>query len=174
MYYKLTEDLDNFSGILPVNYSMELASSFDGRSHAALWEPIHFEKMDKSDLRPLPEILTGYIPICSARVYEAIKDVCNNIVEFLPCTIGDERLEYYVFNILGSLDVVDYDRSIYQRFPSTGRIMFFKKLVFKETVEVPLFRIPDLPYTYFFCTEEFKVLLEGIDCRGAKFLSDMF
>ena len=174
MYYRIMGDAENFANFLPKDYTMEMAQRFDGRSLMAEWKPLHFELTDYGDNRPLPEIITGYIPVCSARVYEAIKDACKGIVEFLPCTLGHKKHDYFVFNILGAKNSVDYERSVYHRFPSTGKIMFFKTIVFKDDITDPLFRISDLPYTYFFCTEEFKKLLESIGTKGAVFSTELF
>ena len=75
---------------------------------------------------------------------------------------------------MGAKNNVDYERSVYHRFPLTGKIMFFKTIVFKDDITDPLFRISDLPYTYFFCTEELKKILEGIGVKGAVFSTELF
>ena len=174
MYYRITGDAENFANFLPVNYSSSLAETFDGRSLASGWMPLHFELADEKDNRPVPEIITGYIPLCSRRVYEAIKAACQSVVEFLPCSLGKEKKEFFVFNILGAKNNVDYERSSFLRFPSTGRIMTFNRIVFKNQITDPLFRISDLPYTYFFCTEEFKELLEAIQPKGLLLANNLF
>lgn len=174
MYYQIIGDSENFANFLPSNYTQKLADKFNGRVLSKGWEVLHFDLVDKKDGRPIPEIITGYIPICSRRIYERIKEDCKGCVEFLPCTVGDKNMEYFLFNILVTKDTIDYDKSIYKRFPSTGRIMLFNKIVFTSKVETPLFRISDLPYTYFFCTEEFKQLLESTNAKGIIFSNDMF
>ena len=174
MYYRIMGNAENFANFLPKNYTMEMAQKFDGRSLAEGWEPLHFELVDPDDNRPLSEIITGYIPICNTRVYEAVRDMCEGVVEFLPCTLGREKHEYFVFNILGTKDSVDYERSVYYRFPSSGKIMFFKTIVLKNDITDPMFRIVDLPYTYFFCTENFKTILEQMDVKGVTFSAELF
>ncbi len=174
MYYRIKSDSENYANLLPTNNSIELGETFDGRSHIENWKGLHFDLTLKDDTRPIPEISIDYIPICSRRVYEAIKEICCGFVEFLPCTVGEENLEYYVFNVLGRQDLIDYERSRYQRFVSSGRIMFFNKIVFKEEIKNPLFGISDLPYAFLFCTEEFKALLEGIDVKGVMFSKELF
>ena len=173
-YYRITGDAENFANFLPQNYSMKMAEQFDGRSHADGWEGLHFTLTDPNDERPIPEIITGYIPIYSRRVYEKIKDICSGFVEFLPCTVGEEKKEFFVFNILGAQDSVDYEKSVFHRFKTGNGIKYFERIAFKEKVKAPMFRIPDLPYTYFFCTEKFKVLLEQIHVQGIQFSSELF
>ena len=173
MYYKLMGDSAQYASFVPENYTVELGEMFDGRSHAEGWNVMHFVLIDPEDERPLPEIITGYIPLCSRRVYDAIRDICDGVVEFLPCTLGEDKLEYYIFNILGSRDVVDYEQSEFRRFRN-GEIMYFQKIVFKEAITEPLFRIPDLPYTYFFCTAHFKQVLESIGTKGVLFSDELF
>ena len=95
-------------------------------------------------------------------------------MEFLPCTVGKENLEYYVFNVLGRLDLVDYEKPKYHRFNTSGRIMFFSKIVFKEEITVPLFGISDLRYASFFCTEKLKTVLDRLDVQGLRLSSDLF
>lgn len=174
MYYRIMGDSENYANLMPADYTMDFASQFDGRSLADGWKKIHFELIDPQDNRPLPEIATGYIPICSKRVYEVIKDMCKGCVEFLPCTVGAENLEYYIFNILDTRDVVDYSKSTFRRFSTTGRIMMFDKIVFVKEVTLPMFRIKDLPYTHFFCTEDMKKLLDTISVEGLVFSNELF
>ena len=174
MYYRITGDAENFANFLPQNYTMKLAEQFDGRSLADGWKGLHFALTDPKDERPIPEIITGYIPICSRRVYENIKDVCSEFVEFLPCTVGEEKKDFFVFNILGAQDSVDYENSVFQRFKTGNAIKYFERIAFKEEVQTPMFRIRDLPYTYFFCTEKLKALLEQINVQGICFSKELF
>ena len=174
MYYKIEFDAENFANLIPSNNTIEWAETFDGRSHIDNWNGMHFTLSLDDDTRPIPEINIDYMPICSRRVYDAIKTICGDSVEFLPCTVGKDNLEYYIFNILGSIDVVDYDKSKYLRFSPNGRIMFFEKIVFKETVTSPMFRIPDLPYAWFFCNEDMKVLLNKIKPTGIRLTNELF
>lgn len=174
MYYRIIGEANNFANYLPHNYSMSLAEMFDGRKLSDGWVPLHFELLSPDDDRPIPEIITGYIPICSRRVYEAIKATCKEFVEFLPCTLGEERREYFVFNIVGFRGTVDYNRSVYKCFPGSTDVMYFNKIVLDGKAEAPMFRLRDLPYTYFFCNEEIKAIMEGIGAAGACFSSELF
>ena len=77
-------------------------------------------------------------------------------------------------NILGLEDCVDYDKSKFTRFPSTGRIMFFEHVEFKEKVNRHFFRIKDLPYTHYFVSQESKDKLEKANLKGLVFSDELF
>lgn len=173
MYYRILFDAEQFANLIPENETIEWAETFDGRSHEAGWNGMHFNLTLEGDKRPIPEIHIDYMPICSRRVYEEIKTMCEGVVEFLPCTVGKDNLEYYIFNILGSQDVVDYEKSKYFRLEPNGKILFFDKIIFREETASPMFRIPDLPYNHFFCAEEVKQKLENINAAGVKFSTNL-
>lgn len=174
MYYRLTGDSENYANLLPINYSQELAEKFNGTSLINGWQKLYFKLVDPTDLRPLPEIVTGYIPICSNRVYKVIKDICKEFVEFLPCTVENAKENYYVLNILVQKNNVDYEKSVYHRFPSTGKIMFFEYIAFTSVINEHLFKVSDLPFTYFFCDEYLKKELEKLDVKGMKLSAELF
>ena len=174
MYYSIQSDDDNYANFFPENHSIELVKSFRGVSLIENWKPIHFKLMKKKDKRPIADIMTACIPICSRKVYEAIRSVCEGCVEFLPCTIGEEKMDYYVMNVLSVTDAIDYTRSSYQRFSPEGRIMSFEKIIFKDDVQYPIFKIADLLLGYIFCSETLKGLLESIGANGVLFSSALF
>ena len=174
MYYRIISDDDNFAAYLPVNHSIELLESINGKSLIDTWKPIHLKLMDKKDTRPVADIMTGYMPFCSRKIYDAIKDRCHGIVEFLPCTVGEDNLEYFVFNILAVADTVDYEASKFLRYPDSEKIMFFDKILFTKEVSLPMFKIPDLPFAHYFCTKELKELIENANPQGVIFNTDLF
>ena len=75
MYYRVMDDSKNYANLLPDDSSIELAETFDGRSHIEHWTGMHFDLTLENDPRPIPEISVDYIPICNRRVYDAIKDM---------------------------------------------------------------------------------------------------
>lgn len=174
MYYRILSDEENFANFLPKNYTNELAKKFDGRSHLKGWTELHFELVDPKDERPIPEIITGYIPIISQRVYEKLKNHTFEGIEFLPCTLGKNNNKYYVMNVTNIISCIDYENSKYKSFPSTGRIMFFEHIALEKIIEDPVFRICDLPYNFYFCTEKFKNILEEINPKGLMFSNALF
>ena len=173
MYYRITGDAESFANFIMKDFSLDYAREFDGRSHKADWASLHFELTDPSDNRPIPEIFTDYFLVCSKRLGDKLKDLCGDVAEFLPCTVGCDLLEYYIVNIVLIKDNVDYDKSDFVKFP-TGRIMLFNKISFTEEITAPMFRISDLKYAFFFCTDEVKNIIEELDIRGAYFSNELF
>jgi hypothetical protein len=173
MYYRITGDSENFANFIPKDFSLDFAREFDGRSHKTNWTPLHFELTDPTDDRPTPELFTDYFLVCSKRLGDRLKDLCEDFAEFLPCTVGNDMLEYYVVNIVSIKDNVNYDKSNFIRFP-TGRIMLFNKISFIEEITDPMFRISDLQYAFFFCTDAVKSIIEDLDIKGACLSSSLF
>ena len=173
MYYRITGDAENFANFILENFSLDFAREFDGRSHKNDWIPLHFELTDPTDNRLIPELFTDYFLVCSKRLGDKLKNLCGDVAEFLPCTVGEDMLEYYVVNIVSIKNNVDYDKSDFVRFP-TGRIMLFNKISFTEEITDTMFRIPDLQYAFFFCTDTIKTILEDMNATGACFSSELF
>ena len=173
MYYRITGDSENFANFILKDFSLDFAREFDGRSHKANWTALHFELTDPTDNRPTPELFTDYFLVCSKRLGDKLKDLYENVAEFLPCTVGEDMLEYYVVNIVSIKNNVDYDKSDFVRFP-TGRIMLFNKIAFTEEITDALFRISDLQYAFFFCTDEVKTMMEELNVKGACLSNALF
>ena len=173
MYYRIIGDSENFANFIMKDFSLDYAREFDGRSHEANWTPLHFEMADPTDDRPIPELFTDYFMVCSKRLGDRLKDLCGEVAEFLPCTVGENMLQYYVVNIVSIKNNIDYDKSNFIRFP-TGRIMLFYHIEFTEEITDPMFRISDLQYAFFFCTDSIKSIIEELGIKGACLSSTLF
>ena len=174
MYYRIIDDTENYANYLPSNYSLDLAENLDKKINVEDWQGLHFDLLDKNDVRPTPEFIAGDIPACSKRLYDVLNNICSDSVQFFPCTVGENNLPYYVMNIITVTDAVDYEHSDFHRFPTSGRIMFFSKIQFNQKIQNPFFRIPDLLRTHLFCTEETKLVLESIGVQGLDFSDSLF
>ena len=169
MFYRLTDNSENFRNYIMVGYTQEYANLFDGRSHKDIYKPIKFKMTKEIESKfPIADIQTGYLPICSEKAKKVIEDICNeNEVEFLPCGLEGTNEKFYILNILGLEDCVDYEKSKYKHYPSNpNKIMFFEHIEFNETVNRKFFRIKDLPYCYYFISEEAKEKLEKSGLTG--------
>lgn len=181
MYYRLTSDNENFRNYrLPKRLSslesVKLSESFDGRSHKDGYKTINFEMtLDSEKEYPIADFQESHVPFCSEnakKVIEAISD--ENEIEFLPCNLEGTEEQYYILNVLGLEDCVDYDKSKFTRFPSTGRIMFFEHIEFNKEVDRHFFRIKDLPYAHYFVSQEAKDKLEQANLKGLVFSNKLF
>ena len=152
-----------------VDYTQDYADLFDGRSNKETYKFVSFKLTKKTEEKyPIADIQTGYLPICSEKAKKVIEDICaENEVEFLPCGLEGTNEKFYILNILGLEDCVDYDKSKFTRFPSNpNKIMFFEYIAFKEKVNRNFFRIKDLPYCHYFVSQEAKEKLEASGLTG--------
>ena len=123
---------------------------------------------------PMADIFFSDVPICSEKAKDVIESICNEgEVEFLPCIVEGIEDNYYIFNVLGAEDCVDYDNSDFVRF-SSGRIMFFKHIKFNKKIERHFFRITDLTNGFYFISEEAKQILENANLKGLVFDNSLF
>ena len=181
MYYRLTSDNENFRNYrfpkkLSSKESVELSESFDGRSHTDSYETINFEMTLASEKEyPVADFQESHVAFCSEKAKKVIEEICDeNEVEFFPCNLEGENEIYFIMNILGQEDCVDYEKSKFTRFPSNlNKIMFFEHIEFKEKINRHFFRIKDLKFQYFI-SEEAKEMLEKAGLKGSVFDNKMF
>ena len=180
MYYRLSCDSENYRNyILKENERFEMidfANLFDGRPHKSDYQLVHFVMTVKSEIKyPVADIFLGPVPICSERAKDVILSICaESEVEFLPCGLEGVEEQYYIFNVLGTTDCVDYESSIFHRFPSSGRIMLFEYIQFNKEIDKHIFRIEDLKRNHYFVDEKAKELLEKAGLKGLEFDNSMF
>jgi len=110
----------------------------------------------------------SHIPILSEKALKQLVALIQDEVEILP-TIFDEG-NFFIINILGVLDCIDYDKSEYKTF-SSGRIMRFEKFEFIEKAiqNKHIFRLKDLPLSYPYVSDQFKNIVEKNNLQGFKF-----
>lgn len=182
MYYRLNDNLEEYRNYIiseesKSNFSKEFYMDvFDGRSFKDGYKTCEFVMTVKEEKDyPLADIWFGSIPVCSKRAKEVIESISDESeVEFLPCKLEGVEEQYYIFNILGSEDCVDYEKSKFQRFSSSGRIMFFEHIEFNQEVNRHFFRIEDLKRGYFFVNKETKEKLEKAGLKGLVFDNSLF
>ena len=177
MYYRLKDNLEDYRNYILDDENRNFYSGlFDGRSHKECYKMCNFVMTVRTENKhPVADIWFGDIPVCSERAKNVILTICNeNEVEFLPCNLEGVEEQYYIFNILGSEDCVDYEKSKFHKFTSTGRIMFFEHIEFKEAIKRHFFRISDLKRCYYFVDEETKQKLEKEDLKGLCFDNSLF
>ena len=180
MHYRLLSDLENYRNyILEENEKFEMikySDLFDGRSHKDIYKPVRFVMTKKSEIKySLADVSLGPIPLCSEKAKNAILSICDeNEVEFLPCSLEETDEKYYIFNVLGSENCVNYDNSKFHRFPSSGRIMFFEYIEFNKEIKRHIFRIEDLKHNHYFVNEETKEVLEKAGLKGILFDNNVF
>ena len=169
MFYRLTNNSENFRNYIMIGYTQEYANLFDGRLHKDKYKPITFKMTKETERKfPIADIQTGYLPICSEKAKKLIDEICDkNEVEFLPCELEGTDEQYYIFNILGLEDCVDYEKSKYKNYPSNpNKVMAFEHIEFNKTINRNFFRIKDLPYCHYFISEKAKEELQKSGLTG--------
>lgn len=180
MYYRISCDAENYRNYIlkkeEVKEGDELyRDKFDGSSQKDNYETQTFVMTRKREVSfPVADIFFSDLPVCSERAKEVIESICNEgEIEFLPCEVEATEGNYYILNVLGAEDCVDYDNSDFVRF-SSGRIMFFNHIKFNKKIERHFFRITDLINGFYFISEETKEILEKADLKGLVFDNSLF
>lgn len=177
MYYRLTSDDENFRNYIMIGYSQEYANKFDGRSLKDTYQIVTFKMTVETESKyPIADFQSGYMPICSEKTKKALEEICEKEeVEFLPCYLEGSNEDYYILNILGLEDCVDYQKSKFTTFPSNAsKIMFFEHIQFREEIKRNIFRIKDLPYCHYFINEKTKQKLETSGLAGLLMNNQLF
>ena len=105
----------------------------------------------------------------SEKAVELLRPLMDETVEVLEL---DFEEKYYAINVTTVLDVIDYEKSKYKTFKSSGRIMRFEKYVFRDIPTLRkynIFKIPDETNSAPFVSERFKKLVEDSGLEGFKF-----
>ena len=164
--WSLMYNANNYENLERVGeFSLELLQSFDGRSKVEDWTPLAFKAMYGN--RPWGDASSyhTHMPIVTRRVIEATRDLLGNNVEILPVLC--EKQELFLLNVTQVLDCIDYTRAIYKRFPSSGRIMRFKKFSFikDKVIGMHVFKIKEQPLYGVFVSDEFRqrILDNGLE-----------
>lgn len=154
-------------------------STFDGRSKLADWQPRgikkaiskDFETKEKLDL-PLGDMagLDCARLMLSPNAVEVLSPLISPYAEFLP--MKGRVYKFSILNVTTVLaDAVDYEKSVFKRYPNGGRIMLFQKYAFRpQAIEnIPIFKISDEPRRGAFVSEKFKQTVEDAHLTGFRF-----
>ena len=181
MYYRLMCDSENYRNYYltktpSTNEPIKIYDSFDGTPLKDIYTKLSFDMTRKSEAYfPIADYTNGGVPICSEKMKNIIESIANkDEIEFLPCTLESVNETYYILHILNSIDCVDYEKSKFTKFPSSGRIMFFDHIEFKEKINSHFFRLKDLSNDFYFISEEAKNLLEKSELKGLIFSDALF
>lgn len=181
MYYMIKDNLDMYRNYIlsdkdkMINNEMYY-QAFDGKSHKVGYKPLNFVMAQASEKkRPIADVWVTVVPVCSQKAKDIISSICDEFeVEFLPCNLEGTNEQYYVFNVLGAEDCVDYNNSKFLRYPSSEKIMFFEHIEFNKEIKKHFFRINDIKYSHYFVNEETKEILEKAGLKGVFFDNSLF
>lgn len=148
----------------------ELKKSLWGQPIGEKWKPIgvivpkeeqHLPKCD------FPELLPD-VPVFSRRAKELLTDLLVPFGEFLP--LLTDTGEYYAFNVINRIDVLNEKKSELERFPD-GRVMRVVKYEFypEKIQDQLIFQIPQ-ETTRIYVTDKFVENVKEYNLTGFEYL----
>lgn len=168
--WHLDFDVDKYSNLMPINEKDLDSLEFDGSSKKDKWEPMEVELDGDKLLGDVTCLaLIPGIPVFNAKVIKEIRNFIESSVEILPLVYNND--EFYVINITEVLDCIDYKKSKYVTFKSSGRIMRFERYFFNEECikGKHIFKIKDEPKRRAFVSDEFRLKVLESRISGFKF-----
>ena len=169
--WKLWADVNNYDSLMAMDPDYDYTEiTLDGHSMADKWEPVELKRMygDGLLLSDFPHYYGD--PVMSEKAINVLSPLINDSVEYLK-VIFDEK-NYTMLNITKVLNVIDYEKSEYKRFTSSGRIMRFIKYNFRmcdELLTSDIFKLIDEPRRNPFVSDRFKQYVEDNNLTGFEF-----
>ena len=167
--WEITEDANTYCSILPTDNDWNIFYSLSGEPLHQNWKaPEVFVLHEEGKIVGDFFWLTGGVLSLRGTALQKLTSVLNHNVQILPLKFS--KFELYVINVLAIFDCLDYERSTIERFPSSGRIMYVERYVFKENclVDASIFRLPELK-SRLFATETFKDAVDKFGLTGLTF-----
>lgn len=139
-------------------------------------EERNFDKIYPSEYKdevdkPIGDVFSVQISsfILNEKSYRVLYPYIKNEVQIFKIKSEDENL--YVVNVTNIIDCLDYDKSEFKRFTSSGRIMEVTKYAFKERLlkNAFIFKLPEFSNNLNYVTEDFKKVVEENNIKGFKF-----
>lgn len=143
---------------------------FNGESLITNWTPIEVEADDDICIGDSLYLSTG-IQVLNKHAIKCLYNFLLKSTEILP--IKYYKGDYYIVNVLKVLaDCIDYNKSEYKRFKSSGRIMRFIKFEFitENVKRHDIFKIDDLKRSHIFVSDNFRNAVIQNDLTGFKFI----
>ena len=166
--WKMRFELDKYNYLVPIEpFTVPEIWAFDGQSLVDTWKPREF-RLAKKKRQKLSDAPGFEFLILSPRAYDILCDVMGKSIEVLDVLYNNEK--YYGINILSVLDVLDYEKSEYETFENSDRIMAIDKYCFRITEELKqnhIFKIKE--EEHYFVSDEFKTTVEKNNLKGFRF-----
>jgi hypothetical protein len=166
--WHLTADANNYNNLVPIKSLDWRKLEFNGVSLLNNWEPVAVRFIYERKEGDYPSLLPG-IPVFSDKAVMVLYDLIKDSTEILPlrCRKG----KYYAINVIEVINAINYEKSIVERFPSSGRIMMFDKYSFKHerVIGKHIFKISDEPKRRPFVSDEFRNRVISSGLTGFKF-----
>ena len=165
--WKLEYDVNNYEAFIP-EAGLFAIDDFDGTSQKEGWQPMKMVPADPKEHLPFGDAAYLTTPMYSRRALEVLLPLMGDSVEILPmlCDEGD----YSAVNVIDVIDAIDYEKSKFERFKCSGRIMCFDKYAFvpEKVAGKHIFKIVDHPKSNSFVSDEFMQVVEKNGLTGFK------
>lgn len=166
--YKLQGDLDHIATLNSVNDLEEDPTILDGTEKQG-WIKIDVRIDDGSRKKNLKfkDYSSIAEPVFSKKAVEALIEITDEGVQFLPIHCVDTNEDYYIVNVTKIVDCIDYSKSEMVYY-SSGRIMYFKKYCFipEKVKDLKIFKLIDEPARKPFVTDDFAKKIEEHHLTG--------
>lgn len=170
--WELTHCEMNYAVFTPEEkWSIDYIQSFNGSRKSENWIPLFLVLDQPESEHPLNDFpgfqYTSFI-IFSSKATGILMPLIQKDAELLPLKFRND--EYYGINVTSVLSCIDYDKSIYKCFKSSGRIMKFYSVAFlKNGVKGHhIFRLTEGPRIYY-VSDDFKNMVEKNGLTGFAF-----
>lgn len=166
--WKLSSDVDNYDWVEPIPYpDLDYIQSFDGRKKAERWKISKFQRVYPEESLTLGDNPNCFVPVFSKKAVDVLIPLIKDDSELLPIDFNEGT--FFIINVITVLNVINYDKSDFIRFESSGRIMMFNKYVFNKSDELlghHIFKIKDEAINYPFVSDKFKSFVERNGLEG--------
>ena len=140
----------------------------EGEKVSAVWPKITlgFEN-NKKRISDFPYFYLTF-PIFSERAVDALHDLIDSYVEFLPVEVTNSEKKFFGVNVWKIYDTLDLSRCDYEQIHNCFVIETF---AFKDDIlpEASIFRIREMSYRRIFVSQEFRDLVEKKKLIGLRF-----
>lgn len=166
--WHLEFELDKFTSMTIVDDDDWSNLTFDGTTKVMKWIPIDVKIIGHKKIANATSLSPG-IPVFDTKTMQILHDLIYDSTEALElkCSKG----KFFAINICEILDCVDYNKSIYEKYYNSDRIMVFDKYEFKEEClkNKHIFKIVDEIERTPFVSEEFRKRVLENNLTGFKF-----
>jgi hypothetical protein len=170
--YFFRSDVDQFDAITPLRESdFDRFDGFDGFQRFLEWSPLEVRVFSESSGTEDPgpgdfPYLEPHVPVFSEKAVVELGKLVSGMAELLP--LSSDAGEFFAVNVACLDGALDEERSLIERFRSSGRVMRVQRHVFNPDVirDTHIFKISQAPLMDVFVSEEFVSRVTAAGLQG--------
>lgn len=148
---------------------------FDGRPRSNVWTPVRMRRITRDGTgaqgkeSDFPPCSGGEMLIVSRAARDWLRPELERHGELLPLHCDDGQ--FWAVNVTTIVDALDEDATDFVRSPSSGRIIWVERPVFKPSILTGLsvFKVPQTPKGLIYFTDRFVELVRMSGLKGLDF-----